>query len=73
MNIVTTAIVNNEWFLTYNVETKEVITIPTFIDENASATVGLIDSIKVEVASTEQELLNKIVELNLITKEIFNT
>ena len=73
MNIVTTAIVNNEWFLTYNLETKEIITTPTFIDENTSATVGLIDSIKVEVASTEQELLNKIVELNLITKEIFNT
>ena len=73
MNIVTTAIVNNEWFLTYNAETKEVITMPTFIDENTSATIGIIDSIKVEVASTEQELLNKIVELNLITKEIFNT
>ena len=73
MNIVTTAIVNNEWFLTYDLETKEVITMPTFIDENTSATIGIIDSIKVEVASTEQELLNKIVELNLITKEIFNT
>ena len=66
MNIVTTAVVNNEWFLTYNVETKEIITIPTFIDENTSATIGIIDNIKVEVADTEQELLDLIKELELI-------
>ena len=69
MNIVTTAIVNNEWFLTYNVETKEVITIPTFVDENTSATIGIIDNIKVEAADTEQELLDLINKLELIVKE----
>ena len=69
MNIVTTAIVNNEWFLTYNVETKEVITIPTFIDENTSATIGITNSIKVEVGDTEQELLDLINKLGLIVKE----
>ena len=66
MNIVTTAIINNEWFLTYDLETKEVITTPTFIDENTSATIGIIDNIKVEVADTEQELLDLIKELELI-------
>ena len=69
MNIVTTAIVNNEWFLTYNIETKEVITIPTFIDENTSATIGITNSIKVEVGDTEQELLDLINKLGLIVKE----
>ena len=69
MNIVTTAIVNNEWFLTYNVETKEVITIPTFVDENTSATIGITENIKVEVANTEQELLDLINKLTLIVKE----
>lgn len=69
MNIVTTAIVNNEWFLTYNIETKEVITIPTFIDENTSATIGITNNIKVEVANTEQDLLELIDKLGLIVKE----
>ena len=69
MNIVTTAIVNNEWFLTYNVETKEVITMPTFIDENTSATIGITNNIKVEVANTEQDLLELIDKLGLIVKE----
>ena len=69
MNIVTTAIVNNEWFLTYNIETKEVITTPTFIDENTSATIGITNSIKVEVGDTEQELLDLINKLTLIVKE----
>lgn len=69
MNIVTTAIVNNEWFLTYNVETKEVITIPTFVDENTSATIGITENIKVEVANTEQELLDLVNKLGLIVKE----
>ena len=69
MNIVTTAIVNNEWFLTYNVETKEVITIPTFVDENTSATIGITENIKVEVANTEQELLDLINKLTLRVKE----
>ena len=69
MNIVTTAIVNNEWFLTYNIETKEVITIPTFIDENTSATIGITNSIKVEVGNTEQELLDLINKLTLRVKE----
>ena len=69
MNIVTTAIVNNEWFLTYDVETKEVITIPTFVDENTSATIGITENIKVEVANTEQELLDLINKLTLIVKE----
>ena len=69
MNIVTTAVVNNEWFLTYDVETKEVITIPTFIDENTSATIGITNSIKVEVGDTEQELLDLINKLGLIVKE----
>ena len=69
MNIVTTAIVNNEWFLTYDLETKEVITMPTFIDENTSATIGVINNIKVEVGNTEQELLNLIKQLGLIIKE----
>ena len=69
MNIVTTAIVNNEWFLTYNVETKEVITIPTFVDENTSATIGIIDNIRIEVADTEQELLDLVNKLGLIIKE----
>ena len=69
MNIVTTAIVNNEWFLTYDLETKEVITMPTFIDENTSATIGITNNIKVEVANTEQELLDLINKLELIVKE----
>ncbi len=69
MNIVTTAIINNEWFLTYDLETKEVITMPTFIDENTSATIGVINNIKVEVGNTEQELLNLIKQLGLIIKE----
>lgn len=69
MNIVTTAIVNNEWFLTYNEETKEVITIPTFVDENTSATIGITENIKVEVANTEQELLDLVNKLGLIVKE----
>ena len=69
MNIVTTAVINNEWFLTYDLETKEVITMPTFIDENTSATIGVIDNIKVEVGNTEQELLNLIKQLGLIIKE----
>jgi len=69
MNIVTTAIVNNEWFLTYDVETKEVITIPTFVDENTSATIGITENIKVEVANTEQELLDLVNKLGLIVKE----
>lgn len=69
MNIVTTAVINNEWFLTYDLETKEVITMPTFIDENTSATIGVINNIKVEVGNTEQELLNLIKQLGLIIKE----
>ena len=69
MNIVTTAVINNEWFLTYDLETKEVITMPTFIDENTSATIGIINNIKVEVGNTEQELLNLIKQLGLIIKE----
>ena len=69
MNIVTTAIINNEWFLTYDLETKEVITMPTFIDENTSATIGITNNIKVEVANTEQELLDLVNKLGLIVKE----
>ena len=69
MNIVTTAVVNNEWFLTYDVETKEVITTPTFVDENTSATIGITNNIKVEVANTEQDLLELIDKLGLIVKE----
>ena len=69
MNIVTTAIINNEWFLTYDLETKEVITMPTFIDENTSATIGITNNIKVEVANTEQDLLELIDKLGLIVKE----
>ena len=69
MNIVTTAVINNEWFLSYDLETKEVITMPTFIDENTSATIGIINNIKVEVGNTEQELLNLIKQLGLIIKE----
>jgi len=69
MNIVTTAIVNNEWYMTYDNISKEVINIPYYVDENTSATVGISENIKIEVADTEQELLDLVNKLGLIVKE----
>ena len=73
MNIVTTAVVNNEWYMVYNTITRKLVNSPTFVDENTSATIGITSGIKVEVANTEQELLDKISELNLIIEETINT
>ena len=61
------AIVSNEWFMTYNEQTKEVIVIPTYVDGNTSAVIS--DNIKIEVAENEQILLDIISELNLIMPE----
>ena len=69
MNIVTTAIVNNEWYMTYDNISKEVVNMPYYVDENTSATIGITENIKVEVGTTEQELLNLIKQLGLIIKE----
>ena len=69
MNIVTTAIVNNEWYMTYDNISKEVINMPYYVDENTSATIGISENIKIEVANTEQELLDLINKLTLIVKE----
>lgn len=69
MNIVTTAIVNNEWYMTYDNASKEVINMPYYVDENTSATIGISENIKIEVAETEQELLDLVNKLGLIVKE----
>ena len=69
MNIVTTAIVNNEWYMTYDNISKEVINMPYYVDENTSATIGISENIKIEVGNTEQELLDLINKLGLIVKE----
>ena len=69
MNIVTTAIVNNEWYMTYDNISKEVINMPYYVDENTSATIGISENIKIEVANTEQELLDLINKLGLIVKD----
>ena len=69
MNIVTTAVINNEWYMTYDNISKEVINMPYYVDENTSATIGIIENIKIEVASTEQELLDLINQLGLVIKE----
>lgn len=69
MNIVTTAVINNEWYMTYDNISKEVINIPYYVDENTSATIGISENIKIEVANTEQELLELIDKLGLIVKE----
>ena len=61
------AIVSNEWFMTYNEQTKEVIVQPTYVDGNTSAVIS--DNIKIEVAENEQILLDIISELNLIMPE----
>lgn len=66
MNIVTICIVSNEWYMVYDINTKEILTTPNFIDSNTSAPIGIIPNIKVEVADTEQELLDLIKELELI-------
>ena len=47
------AIVTNEWFMTYNEQTKEVITIPTYVDGNTSAVIG--ENIKIEVSKDEHD------------------
>lgn len=64
MNIVTTAVISNEWYLTYNETTKGIIIPPTFIDKNTSSIVG--ENVKIEVAQSEKELLDKIKALKLI-------
>ena len=69
MITVTTAVINNEWYMTYDNISKEVVNMPYYVDENTSATIGIIDNIKVEVADTEQELLDLINKLELIVKE----
>jgi len=69
MNIVTTAVINNEWYMTYDNISKEVINMPYYVDENTSATIGIIDNIRIEVADTEQELLDLVNKLGLIVKE----
>jgi len=62
MITVSTAIVNNEWYFTYN--EKEVINIPTFADKNTSAIIG--ENAKVEAFATEKECYSRIKELRLI-------
>lgn len=69
MNIVTTAVINNEWYMTYDNISKEVVNMPYYVDENTSATIGITENIKVEVANTEQDLLELIDKLGLIVKE----
>ena len=69
MITVTTAIVNNEWYMTYDNISKEVINMPYYVDENTSATIGISENIKIEVANTEQELLDLINKLGLIVKD----
>ena len=54
--------INNEWYFTH--DEVNVISPPVFIDANNSAIIG--ENVKVEAAATEQELLKRIVELNLI-------
>ena len=69
MNIVTIAVINNEWYMVYDINTKEIITLPYYVNNKTSATVGISENIKIEVASTEDELLNLITQLGLIIKE----
>lgn len=64
MITVTTAIISNEWFFTYNSTTKEVIVTPNFVDANTSAIVG--ENVVIKVAQTEKELLDLIKKLGLI-------
>ena len=64
MITVTTAVISNEWFFTYDMTTKKVISEPTFIDSNSSAIIG--DNVKIEVAQSEKELFDKIAEMKLI-------
>ena len=63
MITVTTAVISNEWFFTYDIITKQVITEPTFIDSNSSAVIG--ENVKIEVAQSEKQLLDKISALKL--------
>lgn len=65
MITVTTAIVSNEWYFTYNEKTKEVIVKPNYVDSNTSAIIG--NNVKIEVAENEQTLLDIIDNLGLIT------
>ena len=67
INTVILAEINNEWYFTYDEISKKVIIKPSFVDENTSAIVG--SNVKIEVAKTQKELLNKIEELGLIIED----
>jgi len=64
MITVNTAIVNNEWYFTYNAATKEILTIPTYIDSNTSVIIS--NNIVIEASKSEQPLLDIIANLGLI-------
>lgn len=64
MITVSTAIVNNEWYFTYNEKTKEVIKKPEYVDKNTSAIIG--DNVKAESFQSEKECYSRIKTLGLI-------
>ena len=52
-------VISNEWYFTY--KDNKVETQPMFVDSSSSAIIG--ENVIVEVAKTEQELIDKIKEL----------
>ena len=64
MITVSTAIVNNEWYFTYNAKTKEVLTVPTYVDSNTSVIIS--NNVVIEASESEQPLLDIIDNLGLI-------
>ena len=54
-------VISNEWYFTY--KDNKVETQPMFVDSSSSAIIG--ENVIVEVAKTEQELIDKIKELEL--------
>ena len=63
MKTVILNIISNEWFLTYNVDTKKIINPATYVNENHSAIVG--ENVGVLTGSTEDELNAQVKNLGL--------
>ena len=58
-------IVNNEWYFTH--DGINIISPPMFVDAESSAIIG--ENVNVEAADTEQELLDRIITLNLTSND----
>ena len=70
MKTVLVHIINNEWYLTYDKETKHIAGEVLFVDRATSAVLG--ENVGVITGETVEELYTKVKELNFIGEVVIH-